>query len=312
MALSPPPPLSPVITTYNPAQLETPQLYALLTSTIGPRPIALVSSINNAQQPNLAPCSYFNIFSATPPILVFSPNLSGRTAAPKDTLLNVRQVPQVVINMVSFDMVEQVSLSSCMYPAEVNEFVKTGLTPVPSEVVQPARVAESPVQFECLVNDIIELGNKGGAGNLIICEVVRIHLANYILFPDGKVNQHALQLVARLGSNFYSKAYGNALFEVTRPVGQGIGFDALPASLLHSNILTANNLAQLAVVEANLLPTPPDVDIYSQTPQGQATIAQAKQSTTALHQALKTLLDAGKNREAWLLYYSVTNFITSN
>jgi len=244
----------------DPKSLKTSALHAYLLSAVAPRPIAFASTIDTEGRPNLSPFSYFNVFSSNPPILVFSPARRVRDNTTKHTLENTKAVSEVVINVVNYDIVQQMSLSSTEYPEGVNEFEKCGLTMQPSEEVKPFRVAESPVQFECKVNDIIALGSNGGAGNLIICEVVRIHITEEVLNEDQSINQEALDLVSRAGGNYYSRAR-NGFFEIPKPVKKlGIGVDALPEDVKNSMILTGNNLGMLGNVES--LPSEDDVKAF--------------------------------------------------
>ena len=192
--------------TINPKEIEIAKLHHYLLGAVGPRPIAFASTINEKGIPNLSPFSFFNVFSANPPILVFSPAKSGKTGANKNTFDNVKAIKEVVINVVNYDIVQQMSLSSSPYAAGVDEFIKSGLTPIPSETIQPFRVKESPVQFECKVNDIIELGQNGGAGNLVICEVLRIHINEKVFDEKGMIDQHKIDLVSRMGCNWYCRA----------------------------------------------------------------------------------------------------------
>ena len=202
----------------DPKELQIAQLHGYLLGAIGPRPIAFASTIDRDGNPNLAPFSFFNVFSANPPILIFSPARSGRTNTNKDTFHNVKEVGEVVINIVNHQIVHQMSLASSPYAADVDEFEKTGLTKIPSDTIRPFRVAESPVQFECVVNEIKELGDQGGAGNLIICEVKKIHISEDVLDKDGKIDQLKIDLVARMGGNWYCRADKNSMFEIEKPI----------------------------------------------------------------------------------------------
>ena len=190
----------------DPKELPIPQLHGYLLGAIGPRPIAFASTIDADGHANLAPFSFFNVFSANPPILIFSPARSGRTNTNKDTFHNVKSIAEVVINVVNFDMVHQMSLASSPYAPNEDEFTKAGFTKLPSETIRPFRVAESPVQFECVVNEVVELGQEGGAGNLVICEVKRIHINEAVLDESGKIDQHKIDLVSRMGGNWYCRA----------------------------------------------------------------------------------------------------------
>lgn len=242
------------ILSIDPASLSTIKLHAYLLSAVAPRPIALASTIDHQGRVNLSPFSYFNVFSANPPILVFSPARRATNNTTKHTYENVKRVPEVVINIVNHAIVEQTSLSSTEYPEGVDEFEKAGFTVIPSETIRPPRVGESPVSFECVVNQIIELGDQGGAGNLIICEVKKIHIQAKYLKDDLSLDTQKLDLVARMGESWYCRASGDALFEIPKPImNKGIGVDQLSQSIRNSNILTANNLGRLGNVEK--LPT---------------------------------------------------------
>ena len=249
--------------TINPSEIPIPKLHHYLLGSVGPRPICFASTIDAEGNRNLAPFSFFNIFGSNPPIAVFSPARSGRTGETKHTHDNVLEVPEVVINVVTYDMVHQMSLTSSPYPKGVDEFVKSGFTPIPSELIKPFRVKESPVQMECKVLEVKELGTGGGSGNLIICEVIRIHINEGVLNAEGQIDQNKIDLVARMGGNFYCRANGEALFEVDKPLTTtGIGFDQLPKEILNSKILTGNDLGMLANVET--LPTvlPTSIHLY--------------------------------------------------
>jgi flavin reductase (DIM6/NTAB) family NADH-FMN oxidoreductase RutF len=212
-----------------PSDLTIPKLHQLLLGSIGPRPICFASTIDAQGNRNLAPFSFFNVFSANPPILVFSPARSGRTGQSKHTYDNCKEVPEVVINVVTYDMVYQMSLASSPFEKDVDEFVKTGFTPLASELVKPFRVKESPVQLECIVQDIVELGESGGAGNLIICKVVKMHIDESKLNEQGQIDQTKIDLVARMGGNWYCRANGESMFELAKPLTTcGIGVDVLP------------------------------------------------------------------------------------
>ncbi len=235
---------------YNPKDLSTGKLHGYLLSAVAPRPIAFASTIDADGRPNLSPFSYFNVFSSNPPIVIFSPARRVRDNTTKHTLENAEVVKEVVINVVNYDIVQQMSLSSTEYPEGVNEFEKAGLTMLKSDEVKPFRVAESPIQMECKVNDIVKLGTEGGAGNLIICEVVKFHISEEVLDENGIVIQEKLDLVARAGGSYYSRAR-DGFFEIPKPLSTlGIGVDALPESIKSSLILTGNDLGKLANVEA--------------------------------------------------------------
>jgi flavin reductase (DIM6/NTAB) family NADH-FMN oxidoreductase RutF len=245
----------------NPKDISTGKLHGYLLSAVAPRPIAFSSTIDNNGKPNLSPFSFFNVFSANPPILIFSPARRVRDNTTKHTLENVKEVKEVVINVVNHAIVQQMSLASTEYAKEVNEFEKAGFTMLPSDKVKPFRVAESPIQFECKVNEIVALGNEGGAGNLVICEVVKMHISEAVLAKDGSIDQHKLDLVARAGGSYYSRA-NTGFFEIPKPLATlGIGVDALPAKIKESSVLTGNNLGMLANVEG--LPNQQDVNNFA-------------------------------------------------
>lgn len=233
--------------TIDPQNIATADLHQHMVAAIAPRPIAFVSTISGDGIANLAPYSFFNAFSSNPPIVVFSSNRKVRGNTTKDTLRNVEETGECVINIVNYNIVYQMSLTSVEYPSNISEFEKAGLTPIASDIVKAFRVKESPVQMECKVREIIKLGDQGGAGNLIICNVVRMHISEDILNEKGKIDPFKADLVARLGRHYYCRANGDAIFELPQPVDKiGMGVNMLPASIRLSNVLTGNNLAQLA------------------------------------------------------------------
>jgi flavin reductase (DIM6/NTAB) family NADH-FMN oxidoreductase RutF len=237
--------------TFTPSELPIPKIHQLLLGSIGPRPICFASTIDKQGNRNLAPFSFFNVFSANPPILVFSPARSGRTGETKHTHDNVKEVAEVVINVVTYDMVQQMSLASSPYPKGVDEFIKTGFTPIESELVKPYRVKESPVQLECTVENVIELGQGGGAGNLIICKVVKIHIDENMMNEAGQIDQTKIDLVARMGGDWYCRANGDAIFELQKPLTTcGIGVDILPKNVRLNDVFTGNDLGILGNIES--------------------------------------------------------------
>ena len=243
-----------------PQEVSTSKLHSYLLSAVSPRPIAFASTVDGLGNVNLSPFSFFNVFSANPPILVFSPARRVRDNTTKHTLENILITKEVVINIVNYDMVQQMSLSSTEYPDGVNEFLKSGLTEVASDIVKPPRVKEAPVHFECKVNDVIALGNEGGAGNLIIAEVVKLHIKETILDADGKIDANKIDTVARMGGNWYNRSR-EGMFEVIKPIKtRGIGVDALPLSIKNSEILTGNDLGILGNSES--IPTMGEVKEY--------------------------------------------------
>ncbi|OCB76887.1 flavin reductase family protein [Flavobacterium crassostreae] len=244
----------------DPKNLPTAKVQSYLQAAVGPRPIALASTVDVLGNANLSPFSFFNVFSANPPILVFSPARRTRDNSIKHTLINCQATQEVVINVVNFQLVQQTSLASTEYADGVNEFIKSGLTAIASDMVKPFRVKESPVQFECKVTQIIPLGTQGGAGNLILCEVVKIHIDQAVLDPDGAIDPHKIDLVSRLGANWYSRS-NQGLFEVTKPLATlGIGVDAIREDIKRSVVFDSNDLGKLGNIEA--LPTPEEVSIF--------------------------------------------------
>lgn len=247
---------------FEPHTLSPVQLQGYLQSAVAPRPIAFASTLDANGKPNLSPFSFFNVFSSNPPILIFSPARRVRNNTTKHTLENCEVTREVVINVVNYAIVQQASLSSTEYPDGVNEFLKSGLTMLPSDLIKPYRVAESPVQFECKINEIIALGDQGGAGNLIICEVVKIHIHENILDDQNRIDQHKIDLVSRLGGNWYSRA-NEGLFEVEKPLTTlGIGVDAIPHFVKESTVFDGNDFGKLGNVEA--LPTKEEITIFVQ------------------------------------------------
>lgn len=243
-----------------PKEIPTAKLQGYLQGSVGPRPIAFASTMDHNGKPNLSPFSFFNLFSANPPILIFSPSRRVRDNTIKHTLINAEATREVVINVVTYDMVQQASLASTEYGDGVNEFLKAGFTAIPSDMVKPYRVKESPVQFECKIQEIISLGKEGGAGNLIICEIVKMHIDEKILDENGSVDQHKIDLVSRLGGNWYSRS-NMGLFEVEKPLTTlGIGVDQIPDFIKESPVFDGNDLGKLGNVEA--LPTSEEVAIF--------------------------------------------------
>lgn len=247
--------------TIDPKEIPTGKLHGYLLGAVAPRPICFASTIDEEGNPNLSPYSFFNVFSSNPPLMIFSPARRVRDNTTKHTLQNAEKTKEVVINVVTYPIVQQMSLSSTEYPKGVNEFVKAGFTMLPSEEVKPFRVAESPVQFECKVKDIIYTGTEGGAGNLIVCEVVKIHINDDVLDENGAIDQYEIDLVARAGGSFYSRAR-DGFFEIPKPISTlGIGVDSIPENIRNSHVLTGNNLGMLGNVES--LPTQQDVDNFA-------------------------------------------------
>ena len=293
----------------DPKNLTVQKLHQYLLGAIGPRPIAFASTVDAEGKPNLAPFSFFNVFSANPPILIFSPARSGRTNTTKDTYNNVKIVPEVVINVVNYDIVHQMSLASSPYAPGVNEFEKAGFTALKSDSVKPFRVAESPVQFECKVNEVIELGTEGGAGNLIICEVLKIHIHDEVLDSNGMIDQQKIDLVARMGGDWYSRANAESMFEITKPISTcGIGFDALPVDIKSSKVLSGNNLGHLAGIEK--IPDETNVNEYKLLELSDLFVSLEDNPLALeeeLHKRAQSLLDENKLEEAWLTLLSFNN-----
>lgn len=277
----------------NPKELSVQVVQKYLQNSIAPRPICFASTISKSGEVNLAPFSFFNIFSSNPPIAVFSPAYSGRTGAPKDTLLNVREVPECVINLVNYNMVYQMSLASSPFTKGINEFEKAGFTELASENVKPPRVKESPVQFECKVNEIKELGKQGGAGNLIICEIIKIHIDESVLNEQNQIDTNKIDLVARMGDNWYCRASGSSLFEVEKPITSiGIGYDSIPLNIKNSKVLTGNNLGLLGSVEK--LPTNEEIATFKKT-------IPKFNSDKERHLFAQSLLELNKVKDAWMV-----------
>lgn len=275
-----------------------------LQHVIAPRPICFASTIDKAGHVNLSPFSFFNLFSSNPPVVIFSPARRIRNNTTKHTLQNVLEVPEVVINIVTYDMIQQTSLASCEFPKEVNEFVKAGFTEIPATRVKPPMVKESKVQLECKVIEIKPLGTEGGAGNLVICEVLVMHIDDLLLDSNNKPDQRKINHVARLGGDWYCVVNESNLFQIEKPNTQlGIGIDALPAGIRTSKLLSGNNLGQLANVHQMPVIEPSFDDghlkqiiqYYSINPE---------EMEKELHIYAKRLLDAGKVQEAWQVLLS--------
>jgi flavin reductase (DIM6/NTAB) family NADH-FMN oxidoreductase RutF len=287
--------------TFDPAKLPGKELHGLLLSSIAPRPICLASTIDADGNNNLSPFSYFNIFGTNPPLCIFSPARRVRDNTTKDTLHNADETREVVINLVNFDIVQQMSLSSTEYPTGVDEFVKSGLTAIASDLVAPMRVKEAPVQLECLVKDVVQTGDGGGAGNLIICEIIKIHVNDAVLLADSTIDQHKIDLVGRLGKNWYVRASGDALFEVEKPLTTlGIGVDQIPERIRKSYILTGNDLGMLGNVEK--LPSKDEVLSVCEHPRMKDIFRSSSDGLEArelLHEYAHELLLKGKVNKAW-------------
>ena len=286
----------------NPSDLTTVELQNYLQYAIAPRPICFVSTIDSVGNVNLSPFSFFNMFSTNPPVCIFSPARRVRDNTTKHSLENVLEVPECVINIVNYNMVRQTSLASVEYPKGVNEFIKAGFTQLKSELVKPPRVAESPVQMECIINQIIPLGENAGAGTLVLAEIKRIHIREEILDEMGKIDQAKIDLVARLGGDWYCRVTEDNLFQVEKPVRiLGIGVDSIPSAIRNSKILTGNNLGQLGNVEH--LPSDEELAQFQSDPELKqildSTVGDKSNREREIHQYARKLLEQGMVAEAW-------------
>ncbi len=281
---------------FEPQKMKVMDVQRIISAAVAPRPIAFASTIDKQGKPNLSPFSFFNAFGANPAILVFSPARRGRDNSIKHTLENLREVPEVVINVVNFEMVEQVSLSSTDYAKGINEFEKAGFTILASDEVKPFRVKESPVQFECAVKQIIETGEQGGAGNLVICHILKIHVDENVLDDSGDIDPNIIDLVGRMGQDYYVRTSGEALFKIEKP-GQsiGVGMDALPEFLRTNRNLSANELAQLACLDR--LPKTFSFESLSET-----TKRRLNEEEINLFCLGKEILEQGNRSEAFRLF----------
>ncbi|MFN3487859.1 MAG: flavin reductase family protein [Emticicia sp.] len=286
--------------TLNPKELDSRVFYSYLTGTVAPRPIAFASTVDKMGNVNLSPFSFFNIMGINPPILVFAPNNRGRDGSKKDTTLNLEEVPEVVINMVDYDMVQQMSLSSVEFPRGTNEFIKAGFTQEKSIFVKPPRVKESKAQFECKVLEIKQFGTM----NLMICEVILAHFSEEIIGENGKIDQQKTDWVARMGGDWYVRANEISMFEVEKPITKiGIGYDAIPANIRLSKILTGNHLGQLGNVES--LPTQAEILVFRESETMKNIIEQVMYGCAfldnLLHAEAAKLLNKNKVKEAWIV-----------
>ncbi len=280
----------------DPKEIPTAKMHQYLLGAVGPRPIAFASTMDAQGRPNLSPFSFFNVFSANPPVLIFSPARRGRDNTVKHTFTNAKATMEVVINVVNYEMVHQVSLSSTEYEEGVNEFEKAGFSMLPSEVVKPFRVAESPVQFECKINEIVELGDQGGAGNLVICEVLKMHVSKEILDEKGYIDQHKIDLVARMGGNWYTRAI-SGMFEVPKPLQTlGIGVDAISEEIRNSKVLTGNDLGKLGNVEQ--LPSAQEIMDYTREDAEMNALLE-KGDEELIHKRAKEYLENNEPAVAW-------------
>jgi len=288
----------------DPKEVSLGRLQQYLTALIAPRPIAFASTIDKEGNNNLSPFSFFNIFSNNPPMVIFSPARRVRDNTTKHSYQNVLEVPEVVINMVNYEMVQQASLASTEYPKGVDEFLKSGFTAIDSVLVKPKRVKESPVQLECKVKNVFELGSEGGAGILVMAEIIMIHVSEGVMFGD-KISQDLLRLVGRLGESWYCKAFGDSLFEIEKPLTTlGIGVDQIPISIRNSKILTGNDLGQLGNIEK--LPTKNDtLEFVEQNNINKLITAGSLDKVEMIHKLAKKYLEMNKVKEAWMILLSV-------
>lgn len=289
------------------SDLSTAELQNYLQYAIAPRPICFASTIDKEGNVNLSPFSFFNLFSTNPPVCIFSPARRVRDNTTKHTLENVLEVPECVINIVNYNMVQQTSLASVEYAKGVNEFLKAGFTELKSELVKPPRVAEAPVQFECVVNEVISLGKNAGAGNLILAEIKLMHIHEEILDADGKIDQQKIDLVARLGGDWYCRVTKENLFKVAKPVRtMGIGVDSLPNNIKYSKVLTGNNLGQLGNVEH--LPLAEEIELLKNIPEIKDFLGNLQQNSSVrevkLHSFARQYLEKGDVQTAWKILLS--------
>lgn len=292
--------------TYNPADLKVMELQGLLQGAVAPRPICFASTVDREGNVNLSPFSFFNMFSTKPPVLIFSPARRGRDNTTKHTLENVLEVPEVCINVVTYGMVQQASLASTEYGKGVNEFIKAGFTEEASLSITPPRVKESPVQLECEVKQVIPLGTEGGAGNLVVCEVKLFHVNMNVLNAVGKIDQQKIDLVARMGGDWYARAHGDALFEVPKPLTTlGMGVDALPEAIRTSKVLTGNDLGMLGNTE--VLPDKSSIEVYrrmhKELEQMHRTLS-GDELEKELHKLAHDLLERKEVEDAWKVLLS--------
>lgn len=282
----------------DPKKTPTADVHQYLLGAVAPRPIAFVSTVDEAGRANLAPYSFFNCFSSNPPILVFSSNRKVSDNTTKDTLHNAKTTKEVVVNVVPHSLLRQMAVTSISFPTEESEFTKSGLTPIASDLVKAYRVKESPIQMECKVTEIISLGDQGGAGNLIVCEVLRMHIDENILDDDQKIDPHKVDLMGRMGRAFYVRASGEAVHKIFQAVGEiTIGFDQLPASLRDSSILTGNNLGQLAGLKS--LPNEAEIREIMKTDKEIQKILLSDQPKEALHQYAKEILEGDDSKRMY-------------
>jgi flavin reductase (DIM6/NTAB) family NADH-FMN oxidoreductase RutF len=281
--------------TIDPKDVSVSEFHSYLLSAIAPRPIAFASTVDKSGNVNLSPFSFFNVFGSNPPTLIFSPNKRVRDGSGKDTLDNVHEVDEVVINMVDYSMVEQMSLASCEFPKGTNEFLKAGFTEMPSQLIRPPRVAESKVAFECKIKQIISMGEQGGAANLIICQVLMIHVSEDLLGENNRIDPTKTDWVARMGGDWYCRASGDAMFEVAKPnVHLGVGVDAIPEFIKQSGMFTGNDLGRLGNLAQ--LPLQEEIEIFSKENEGHNMLILAQH-----------LIQKNEVKEAWMAILSQQN-----
>ena len=282
--------------TIIPGEIPIKDMHQYLLGTVSPRPIAFVSTVNEHGQPNLAPYSFFNVFSSNPPIAVFSSNRRVSDNTTKDTLHNVKQTGECVINAVTYDIVRQMTVASVGYDPDVNEFDKAGLTPIPSDLVKPFRIEESPAHMECKVREVIPLGEHGGAGHLIVCDVVRMHIAESVIDGD-RIDPHKIDLMGRMGRAYYVRASGDAIHTIVQSVVEiAIGFDSLPESVRQSQILTGN---QLGIIAGLLkLPGDEEIETIGKSQDVINILSEIENSKDGLHTLGAKYIDDGRNDEA--------------
>lgn len=288
--------------TFEPGPTPQRDFYQYLIGCVGPRPIAFVSTINQEGVPNLAPYNFFNAFSSNPPMVVFSSGLRGKDSSAKDTLNNVHLNGEVVINMVNYAIVQQMAIASVEFPPEVDEFVKSGLTPLESTWVKPYRVAESPASLECRVQEIIPLGNAGGAGHLVICLVLGIHIREDVIDENHRIDPHKMDLMGRLGRSYYVRASGQAVHTIVQPIlEQVVGFDAIPAEYRNSSVLTGSDLAHFAGL--SYLPASKDIGEHVHGDMTWQQLRQEAERSEELHRYLQHLVHTGRTDHAWHLMF---------
>ncbi len=298
----------------TPGEVETKDLHQFILGAVAPRPIAFVSTIDDDGIPNIAPYSFFNAFSSNPPVLVFSSNRRVADNTTKDTLHNVELNQELVVNVVNYEIVHQMALASISYPSDIDEFAKSGLTPIPADLVKPFRIKESPAHFECKVSEIITLGNHGGAGHLIICNVLRMHVCESVIDDKNRINPHKMDLVGRMGRSHYVRAQGEAVFDLYQSVMKpALGFDSLPKHILNSNVLSGSDIAKMAGLYKF-----PDVnelaDLMKNNHDLKSVFSSAESSDNILidnlHRLVKNTIDDGRIEEAFQIamsYESVLN-----